>query len=91
MILFEWDAKKAESNFLKHGVSFAEACTAFRDKWSLTIIDPMHAQTEDRFILLGYSDKNRLIVVVHTDRQDRVRIISARKAAKNERTQYEKR
>ncbi len=91
MILFEWDSKKAESNYKKHGVTFTEACAAFRDEWSITIMDPMHAQSEDRFILLGYSEKNRLIVVVHTDRQGRTRIISARKATKKERTQYEKR
>jgi uncharacterized DUF497 family protein len=75
---------------IKHDVSFEEASTVFQDTQSITISDPLHSEAEDRFILLGYSKNNRLIVVVHTDRQDRVRIISARKASKKERIQYEK-
>ncbi|HPG41851.1 MAG TPA: BrnT family toxin [bacterium] len=90
-MLFEWDQKKAQQNLIKHGVTFEEARTAFRDDMSITISDPLHSEDEERFILLGYSEKNRLIVVVHTDRQNQIRIISARRASKNERIQYEKR
>ena len=89
-MLFEWNEKKATQNLIKHGVSFEEASTAFQDDMSLTISDPLHSEFEDRFILLGYSKNDRLIVVVHTDRQNRIRIISARLATKRERRQYEK-
>ena len=89
MLLFEWDEKKAKQNLLKHKVSFDEASTAFADPFSLTIYDPLHSDEEDRYVLLGKSYKNRLIVVVHTERNDRIRIISARKATKNEKKQYE--
>jgi hypothetical protein len=88
-MIFEWDKKKAHYNLIKHGVSFEEASTSFGDEIGLTISDPLHSEFEDRYILLGYSDKNRLLVVVHTDRHERVRIISARKATKKERNQYE--
>ncbi len=89
MLLFEWDTEKAKKNRKIHGVSFDEASTAFRDALSLTIYDPLHSDEEDRLILIGSSCKNRLLVIVHTERRDRIRIISARKAAKNERKQYE--
>jgi uncharacterized DUF497 family protein len=89
MLLFEWDKEKAKRNFLKHNVSFEEASTAFADPFSLTIYDPLHSNEEDRFILLGKSYKNRLVVVVHTERRDRIRIISARRATKREKEQYE--
>ncbi|HHJ53747.1 MAG TPA: BrnT family toxin [Caldithrix abyssi] len=89
MLLFEWDEQKAKQNLLKHKVSFDEACTAFGDPFSLTIYDPLHSDEEDRFVLLGKSYKNRLLVIVHTERNDRIRIISARKATKNEKEQYE--
>jgi len=89
MLLFEWDEQKAKQNLLKHKVSFDEACTAFGDPFSLTIYDPLHSDEEDRFVLLGKSYKNRLLVIVHTERNDRIRIISARKATKNEKKQYE--
>lgn len=74
---------------MKHGVSFEEASTAFRDKMSITINDPLHSEDEDRFVLIGYSDNNRLLVIVHTDRNNRTRIISARIATKKERLKYE--
>ncbi len=90
MLLFEWDPRKAEGNLKLHGVSFDEASTAFSDTLSLTIYDPLHSGEEDRLVLVGASHKNRLLVVVHTDRKDKVRIISARKATKKERRQYEK-
>lgn len=89
MLIFEWDEKKAYKNIKKHGVSFEEAATVFGDSFSITIYDPLHSKDEDRFVILGMSDKNRLLVVVHTDRNDRIRIISARKATKKERKQYE--
>ena len=89
-MLFEWNKNKANQNLIKHGVTFEEASTAFGDKMSITIYDPLHSKDEDRFILLGYSEKNKLLVVVHTDRNDRIRIISARQATKKEKMSYEK-
>lgn len=86
---FEWDSKKAKSNVAKHGVSFKEASTAFGDPLSVTIFDPDHSEDEQRFILLGRTYANRLVVVVHTERGHAVRIISARLATKRERRDYE--
>ena len=90
MLLFEWDPNKARRNLQIHGVSFDEASTTFKDTLSLTIADPLHSDEEDRFILIGNSAKNHLLVVVHTERGENIRIISARKASKKERKQYEK-
>ena len=64
---FEWDAEKALSNEQKHGVSFDEATTVFRDVRSITIPDPVHSNDEDRFIAIGYSDRSRLLVVMYTE------------------------
>jgi len=89
MLIFEWDPQKAKSNLIKHGVSFEEASTAFQDTLSLTIDDSLHSIDEDRVVLIGMSNKNRLLVVVHTERGDNIRIISARKATKEERKNYE--
>ncbi len=89
MLLFEWDPYKAKKNIEIHGVTFDEASTAFKDTLSLTIYDPLHSDKEDRFILIGNSCKNRLLVIVHTERGDKIRIISARETTKNERKQYE--
>jgi len=86
---FEWDFKKSQSNKRKHKITFEEATTIFGDPLSITIHDPAHSTGEDRFITIGISVNNQLIVVVHTDRNDIIRIISARKATKNERIQYE--
>jgi len=86
---FEWDAQKASANERKHGVSFEEAATAFGDPLSVTIPDPDHSEDEDRFILLGSTYRGRMVVVVHTDRGDSIRIISARRATRTERRQYE--
>ena len=88
-MLFEWNQEKARQNLIKHGVSFEEASTAFHDKLSITIPDPLHSEDEDRFVLIGYSEKNRLLIVIHTDQNDIIRIISARSATKNERKGYE--
>lgn len=89
MLSFEWDSAKAKKNFIVHGVTFDEASTAFKDTLSLTIYDPLHSEDEHRQILIGSSHQNRVLVVVHTERRDEIRIISARKATKNERNQYE--
>ncbi len=89
MLLFEWDPEKAKKNLEIHGVSFDEASTAFKDTLSLTIFDPLHSDDEDRYILIGTSFKNRSLVVIHSERGDRIRIISARKATKGERKKYE--
>jgi hypothetical protein len=89
MLLFEWDPKKAKANLAIHGISFDEASTAFRDILALTIYDPLHSEEEDRFVLIGNSHKDRLLVVVHTEKGDNIRLISARKASKKERKQYE--
>jgi len=89
MLIFEWDPQKAKSNLKKHGVSFEEASTAFQDILSLTIDDPLHSIDEERVVLIGMSNKNRLLVVVHAEREDNIRIISARKATKEERESYE--
>ena len=88
-IEFEWDAKKADANRQKHGISFQEASTAFSDALSLTIPDPLHSEGEGRFVLLGQTSAGRLVVVVHVDRGAKIRLISARPASRKERRQYE--
>jgi len=86
---FEWNPKKAETNFKKHGVSFEEAASVFFDPLSLTVPDPLHSDEENRFIITGVSDRQRQLVVVHTDRDDKIRIISARLTTPNEKRKYE--
>ena len=86
---FEWDPDKAESNLLKHGVSFAKAATVFFDPLSITVPDRMHSGDENRFVITGLSYAQRHLVVVHSDRGDRIRIISARLATPSERKKYE--
>jgi len=88
-LLFEWDPKKARRNIKMHEVSFDEASSAFRDPLSRTIDDPLHSQEEERLVLIGNSQQGRLMVVVHAERGDRIRIISARLATKRERLVYE--
>ncbi len=88
-LLFEWDRAKASANQRKHGVSFEEAATVFADECSLTIPDPDHSQVEQRLILLGTSYRGKMLVVVHTERGDSIRVISARPASRRERQQYE--
>ena len=88
-LTFEWDPRKALANLSKHGVSFEEASTAFGDPLSLTIPDPEHSRGEERFILLGQSGHGRLLVVVHTEDNDHIRIISARRASRREKKTYE--
>jgi hypothetical protein len=86
---FEWDPRKAETNLRKHGVSFTEAGTIFGDELAVTVPDPDHSDNEDRYITIGWSDGRRLLIVSHTDRRDRIRIISARELTKAERQEYE--
>jgi uncharacterized protein len=88
-LLFEWDPKKARQNIKMHGISFDETSTAFRDPLSITIDDPLHSKGEERLVLIGESLRGRLLVVVHTERGDSVRIISARLATNKERLRYE--
>jgi uncharacterized DUF497 family protein len=86
---FVWDARKAASNLRKHWVSFAEAATCFYDPLSITIPDPDHSDDEQRFLLLGMSDRHRLLVVAHIERGDEIRLINARIAGRRERRDYE--
>lgn len=86
---FEWDDLKAGSNFDKHGVGFEEAATVFSDSRALTFDDPDHSWEEQRFITIGCSTSNRLLIVAHTDRDDLVRLISARQTTPRERRLYE--
>ena len=86
---FEWDPKKAAENLAKHGISFEEAATAFRDPLSATGSDPDHSLDEERFVTFGISTSGRLLVVAHTDRDDTIRIISARLVTPGERSIYE--
>jgi uncharacterized protein len=86
---FEWDPVKAELNLKEHGVSFDEATTIFRDTLSITISDPDHSDYEDRFIDIGMSHRMQLLVVFYTERKNKIRIISARRAMRAERKNYE--
>jgi uncharacterized protein len=87
---FEWNKNKAESNLKKHGISFSEASTVFGDPFELTITDPDHSYHEIRFLSIGMSSTSNLLVVSYTERKKNIiRIISARKATKHERRQYE--
>ena len=88
---FEWDDKKATANVKKHGISFEEAKSVFRDERAKLISDPDHSEDEDRFILLGLSETLRLLVVCHCYRGENhiIRIISARKATSKESKSYQ--
>jgi uncharacterized DUF497 family protein len=86
---FEWNPTKAATNEFKHGVTFAEATTVFGDPLAITFTDPDHSRDEYRFLTFGVSRKGRLLVVSHANRQDRVRIISARVVTRYERKIYE--
>ena len=88
-IEFEWDDEKAESNFKKHGVTFEEGATIFNDPLILTISDPDHSVSEERYISIGASVERNLLLVVHTERGERNRLISCRKANNTERKAYE--
>ncbi len=88
--LVEWDPGKAAQNLRKHGVSFEEAATVLGDPLSVTLPDPDHSQTEHRFLLLGRSSAGRLLIVAHSEEDDRIRIISARVMTPKERRSYER-
>ncbi|MBN1782566.1 BrnT family toxin [bacterium] len=89
MLWFEWDYAKAESNEKKHQIGFHEAATVFSDLLSHTYPDPMHSRLEHRYITMGLSEFQRLLVVAHTEERNIIRIISARKATRRERRFYE--
>lgn len=86
---FDWDEEKARENFRKHGVSFLEATTVFRDPLAMLTFDPDHSWTESRYVLLGLSIEGRLLVVWYTERPPMTRLISARRATRRERRTYE--
>lgn len=85
---FVWNRSKAEINWQKHGVSFDEASTVFDDSWQENFLDPAHSESEMRYICLGISDQNRVLFVSYTERVDHYRLISARKATKQEERKY---
>ena len=88
---FEWDEDKAEANLKKHKISFEEAKTVFADPFAITIVDPKNSIDENRYIDIGASAGGKVIVVSYTERERQIRLISCRKAAKNERKIYEER
>lgn len=85
---FEWDERKARANGKKHGVSFHEAATIFGDPLAITFADPDHSEDEERFITFGMSQLQRLLVVAHTIRGAKTRIINARLMARREKVIY---
>jgi uncharacterized protein len=89
MIEFEWDPAKATANLRKHHVSFVEASGVFFDPLSITIYNPEHSREEDRYLTIGASASGRVLMVAHTDRGSRVRIINARELTRRERRDYE--
>ena len=92
MLKFEWDDNKNKTNIEKHGISFEEAVTVFEDDEALVIVDDAHSQEEERFVLIGFSHKANLLVVCHCYREKDsiIRIISARKASRQESKEYTK-
>ena len=86
---FEWDPKKEAKNIRRHKVTFREAATVFGDTLSTTVPDPDHSEEEDRYIIIGLSQRRRLLMVSHTERGERTRIISARPLTPTEREVYE--
>jgi uncharacterized protein len=91
MIRFEWDSIKAVSNRKKHGVSFEEAQSIFYDEYAIQFFDEENSREEERFLMLGLSNRTRILIVCHCERGsgEVIRIISARKATRNERKYYE--
>jgi hypothetical protein len=88
-VTFEWDARKAATNFKKHGVAFEDASSVFFDPLAITFPDPDHSLDERREVTLGYTMKKDLVFVSHCERGERIRIISARPATRTERKQHE--
>jgi len=89
-VQFEWDPKKAKRNLKKHGVSFEEGVTVFYDPLSATFDDPDHSVGEHRYVTIGLSSRDRLLVVAHAERGEILRIISARPATAHERKRHER-
>lgn len=91
MIKFEWNATKAAANQKKHGVSFEEAQSVFYDEFAIQFFDDENSEAEERFLMLGLSNESRVLIICHCERDagNIIRIISARKATKNERKHYE--
>lgn len=87
-LLFEWDEEKAKANEANHGVSFDEGKTVFGDTFAITIADPAHSLHEDRWVDIGFSSRERLLVVWYTERRGRIRIIGCRKATTTEQRVY---
>jgi uncharacterized DUF497 family protein len=86
---YEWDENKAVKNLAKHGVSFAEAKTIFDDPLYVDFYDLDHSEDEERYLIVGESNRGRLLIVSYTERRESIRIISAREVAKSEREAYE--
>jgi len=90
---FDWDPIKARDNVDRHGVAFEEAATVFKDPKAISIFDPDHSETEDRWVTMGLSEKGGLLVVIHTFRKESkdavtIRVISSRKTTKHETASY---
>jgi uncharacterized DUF497 family protein len=88
-LTFEWDEEKSQQNFKKHGITFDEAKTVFNDPFALTIADPDHSDGEERYLDIGLSMKERLLLVWYTEREENIRIIGCRRATPSERKTYE--
>jgi len=88
-IKFDWDPRKARGTLRKHGIDFNEASTVLADALSITIPDPNHSEAEERWVTIGLSNRQRLLVVVHTEEEETIRLISARTADRLERRKYE--
>jgi uncharacterized protein len=86
---FDWDGNKAERNISKHGVSFEEAKTVFDDPLYVDFYDPDHSEDEERYLIVGQSSRGRLLIVSYTEREDSIRLISAREVTRTEREAYE--
>jgi uncharacterized DUF497 family protein len=86
---FEWDLAKASANVTRHNVTFEDAATVFNDPFLMTVPDLAHSDDEERFFAIGYSESSRLLLVVHSEIRDTIRIISARLATRRERNSYE--
>jgi hypothetical protein len=89
-MVFEWDTNKATTNLAKHGIPFDEAKTVFNDPLYVDFYDPNHSDDEHRYIMIGISAQNRLLMVAYTERGDLIRLISAREATRKERKAYER-
>jgi uncharacterized DUF497 family protein len=87
--VLRWDPNKARLNLQKHGVTFEEAASVFKDVFSVTVSDPLYSADEFRFVTVGRSDRGRTLVVVHSEVEEGIRVISARPTTRGERRRYE--